>query len=327
MDEILARPAKAERALTNVYRDVWTELNKSSRVKARHGAYAPVVVLGYPQVAHDNRLGPCSNVNMDSAEVVFANDVVLALNASIKRAVASARASGYEVYYVDRTHDALLPDHSVCASGGDQWVNGILVGLTGEWPPVKSESFHPKSTGFRSIGSAVIRWSQSAVRVPATASAKRAAGNSGGLVDDVADRWAASQALERLDLDKGGLRTFSPLQTFAITGSGFAPNTQVAVELHSIPTIVGTLWTDEHGELDGYLTMPPHIEYGQHEIVVSGIGESGDFLQKVVDVQVVPQTPLWVVAVLGASVIAAIGSVVLFLIRRRKDRLLTPSPN
>ncbi|KQO98728.1 hypothetical protein [Leifsonia sp. Leaf264] len=59
---------------------------------------------------------------------------------------------------------------------------------------------------------------------------------------------------------------------FTVTGTGFLPNEDVKVFLHSDPILLGTVTADEHGVLNGQVTIPNTAPAGTHHIVLQDIG-------------------------------------------------------
>ncbi|PII82206.1 hypothetical protein BMH31_08620 [Leucobacter sp. OLIS6] len=59
-----------------------------------------------------------------------------------------------------------------------------------------------------------------------------------------------------------------------IAGSGFAPDEQLALELHSAPVAIGTATADEHGAFSQRVTVPADAPAGAHTIVAVRDGET-----------------------------------------------------
>jgi hypothetical protein len=309
-DAVIASPSRLQDQLESTYVDVWEALNDPSRLAQRNGDYAPVIVVGYPQVTHDSSKGVCDGA-FDASEVRFANDLVNSLNASIERAVDAARVRGYEVYFVGQTHDVMLPGHTVCAPESQRWINAIVLDS-------QSASYHPNVAGYEAIGQAIITWSLVAERVPPEGEAKRRS-REPGVLDNLATAWATS-GIASIDLDRVASQRVSPRQQLAVTGSGFAPGSPVVLTLHSMPQLIGVLIADEDGRVDSGVRLPADAAVGAHDLIVQGVDADGGAIERTIPVNVVPPFPLWLLVVLIGSALAAIGSVVLFLLARRRGR-------
>ena len=64
--------------------------------------------------------------------------------------------------------------------------------------------------------------------------------------------------------------------TVTVTGDGFAPNTQLTVELHSTPVVLATTTSDGAGHYSVTVVIPAGTAPGAHEIVTTGLGPSGE---------------------------------------------------
>ncbi|MEY2444328.1 MAG: hypothetical protein QOE00_908, partial [Ilumatobacteraceae bacterium] len=59
--------------------------------------------------------------------------------------------------------------------------------------------------------------------------------------------------------------------SIVVTGDGLMPNSEVRVELHSTPVLLGTATTDAGGAFHVSVRMPPEVPAGTHHIVAIGI--------------------------------------------------------
>lgn len=323
-NQLLRNIAEQQDSISDWYRHAWNLANTESLLSDRDGEFAPVIVLGYPQATLDDKFGSCTAVNMSAFEMRYANEVTRALNATIKAAVESARADGFEVYYVDRTVRAFQPDHSVC--GQEPWINGIQLEATSPDPlPVggKQESLHPNVYGYQAITAAVIGWSRTVERVPPDTGAIAESGYIGadpGPASAINDAWSAAQAIARVDLDQGAATTVSPLQRVDVSGSGFAPGSVVLARVGSQSTTLGPLVANKDGAVQSVLVIPADIELGSHHFMLSGTGPDGRFRELSLSLTIVPQFPIWLVGALALAGLCLVGAVVLTLLARRVRR-------
>jgi lysophospholipase L1-like esterase len=307
-------------ALLDTYEKTWRQLNQPSFVAARHGRYAPVVVLSYPQIVQPWTQGTChvgGAFRLWTAELKYANTLIDSLNATIASSVLAARKAGYEVYDVTATRDAVLPQHTVCGASGN-WVNHIALhaldvdGTSVHVVDPDPESFHPNADGYQAISDAIVAWSSNLHRVSPSAGARASAASARGAPfpdTAVVDLRPASSTTVHagdgisVDLpDAGGLPALS--------------------ELHSDPRPLGSLVPDAHGRLRGVLSIPGDTPPGSHELVIHGWSKGGTPITRTFRVDVVPRTPLWITAVTIAGGIAALGAVVLVGVvgwRRRRE--------
>lgn len=303
--------------LSPVYQDVWNTINLTDRRTQRGGAYAPVIVLAYPQLTHATKYGACGDLvagipTFGAGEVKVANDLVARLNAAIKAAVADARSVGYEVYYVADTADFTLPDRTLCA-GGSGYINDVFIKnyLTQD---AKPESIHPKLTGYAVETSAIVRWTHTVTVQPPSGVEATAVASPPWML--------AAFGTPNLDLSKtsivdGTLFSGGPLR---IISTGYEPGAAVAIVINSTTAVLATLVADENGKIDGQVRVPAAIGLGQHEIVVGGIGNDGVYNEQRVTVSVLAPPPLWVQATLPAAVLLLVGASVFALLLWRTRR-------
>ncbi len=64
-------------------------------------------------------------------------------------------------------------------------------------------------------------------------------------------------------------------KTISLSGSGYKPDTEVTVTLHSTPTVLGTARTNSSGGFSSTFTVAKTTTLGAHEVVVSGFELGG----------------------------------------------------
>lgn len=309
--------------LASTYKKVWSALNTGRYVDKRDGEFAPVIVLGYPQILHATQLGGCRDFT--AAEVSFANTLVLTLNARIRNSVAMARSEGYEVYYVDSAQYAVLPDHTVCESGDDGWINPWLKTLA-SWPPARSESFHPKTSGYAATTDAIVEWSRTVEREQP--SDVRKAG-----ITRTDPFWSPLVVALTNQLRINGTADFfsetsSNVQNDGlvhVSAGGFDPGTPVTVQLRSDPITLGTVTAGEDGAVSADLLVPSLATNGIHRLVLMGVDADGNYDERSLEVSVVPSVPWWLPPLLVGSALAALGALVLAVLARRRYRAANQS--
>ena len=103
-----------------------------------------------------------------------------------------------------------------------------------------------------------------------------------------------------------------------LSAAGFAPGEQVRIELHSTPTLIGTVAADDAGNVRTQVTIPADAEPGKHTLHLDGL-ESGLNVQIPVTVLAAPSSDggssswMWPVAV--TMLLMAAGTA--FVLRRR----------
>ena len=90
-------------------------------------------------------------------------------------------------------------------------------------------------------------------------------------------------------LDTSGKLTLTKGGVVVLSGSGFAPNTEVVIWLFSEPKRLGVITTDENGSFSGEVSVPSGIPVGEHTVQLNG--ETHDGKSRSVAVGVEVQTP------------------------------------
>ncbi|MDQ0725197.1 VWA domain-containing protein [Microbacterium sp. W4I20] len=305
LDTKAGEVADLQAGLELAYQAAWARVNTPALVKARDGAYAPVVVLPYPKILHRAEYGAC--YQFSHGEVIVAETLGRELGAVADRAVRAVQSRGFEVYFAAPVIDAVRPDHTLCEAGDEAFINGLI-------PPGKSESVHPKASGYEAMTDALIGWSRATERI----------------VPDV-----AASEVERLisipEVRRPGPPTpvvdgalLVPGQRIRVDGS-FEPNSPVTVVLNSDPRVLGTMIVDADGTASGDVGIPLDAQLGAHRIHVSGFTTDGEFVARWYDVSVIAETQLWVHAATVSSGVAILAAGVLFVVARRRHRLEHPS--
>jgi hypothetical protein len=74
----------------------------------------------------------------------------------------------------------------------------------------------------------------------------------------------------------GGSTVTSDGNTITVSGSGFAPDSDVTVVLHSDPVVLGIAHTDAAGNFTATFTIPAGTPAGDHHLVFTGVDAFGN---------------------------------------------------
>lgn len=298
--------------LETTYKRAWSAMNTPALRNKRNGTYVPLLVLAYPAVTHEAYRGSCHD--FDANEVITADELTKALNDTVKKSVNAVRAAGYEVYYVSDTKEAVRPDHTVCETTGDAYINGYIPAPNGSF--AAQESIHPKVSGYLAETDAIIRWSRTATRITPKVSDATISNDLRDVPPPSEVNWPTpydpQKDVEQLTLVRGG--------AVAPRSTGNAPGSPVTVVIHSDPVFIGALVADENGDISGTLRIPDNVAVGQHELITSGLDAEGQYWETIIPVTVIEPTPFWVWAALAAAVLGLVSGAALILIgvgRRR----------
>lgn len=86
--------------------------------------------------------------------------------------------------------------------------------------------------------------------------------------------------------------TISAGGAVSFEATGFAPDSEVTVELRSDPVTLGTVLADAAGNVAGTMTIPADTPAGEHTLVLSGTGADGAPLQVETAVTVTEPAPV-----------------------------------
>jgi hypothetical protein len=230
-----------------------------------------IYAIGYPQIAAVG--GNCgTNVHLDADEVQFAHDLINYLNTVIRKAADDAG-----VTYVD-IGDA-LDGHRLCeAAGASLAVNGLTAG-TDKFHALGNESYHPNALGHELIEQAILRATRNfSEAAPAGAAAPSAP--------------VTPPDSPLLNAPKSGrsIRSIVPGRTLSngtvIAGSylhitapgvtyGLQPYASYAVRLSGSAVALGTVTTNDRGDIDGTVLVPDSTAAGSQTLTLDGTNLAG----------------------------------------------------
>lgn len=297
--------------LEAAYRAAWSAMNTPDLRAKRDGAYAPLIVLAYPQLTHESARGACGTW-FGPGEVLTSEALVTALNDAVEAAVLRVQRDGYSVMFVGDVEGAFRPDNTICEEGDAAYANGLVFGAS-QLEVALPESFHPNVNGYIAETDAILRWSRTAdvwTEPGPYITDETILGNAGPRRDPVELIWPTTfdtqKQTDALKVPQGG--------ALAPTGSGYAPGTPVTGTLFSDPVVLGTLIADENGDIDGVLRIPQDVPPGQHTLVISALSTDGENIESQVPVSVVFPTPWWVWGALVLGIVLLLGGVALALV-------------
>jgi lysophospholipase L1-like esterase len=234
-------------------------------------------VVGYPQVAAE---GNCAlNVHLNPSEIQFSQQLIAYLDATIQHATGSAGAR-----YVD-IQNALV-GHRLCeAKTSDIAINGVTAGNDGGPLGLKligSESFHPNTFGHQILAQKVMQ---------ATNNFKQLMPPADGSLSVIPTTDPLAQTLlqgYKTDGTSTNAAIYdSDLPSFVFRGSsmpvsvsGRQNNLQLngtyTMVLHSDPLTLGTVTSDENGDINSSINIPAGTSPGFHTLHVYGQDLAGE---------------------------------------------------
>lgn len=298
---------------------------------------------------------------LNATEIFSLATFAIRLNGRVETAVRNARADGVPVFYIPVTEMAFQPRHTVCDGGRsgsatEAWARAInsynLAGLNMEqlaslvpvgtppWDVPKlraaiarragaagvtaakrgvAELAHPNQKGYLAQTREILRWSRS-----------RDAEKALAFVRSAEAAKAAPTEWKLSEVDLGQLQPGQPVQvqggtSYGLTLQGFAPATDVRLEVRSEVRVLGHPEVGADGTLRAQVPIPKDLPGGAHTVVVTGAGADGK--PKVVKIPVEVDAPLqltFVRAALGGSALTFVLGLVALgmgaLLRRRSTR-------
>lgn len=247
-----------------------------ANVKQKADPNVKFYVLGYPRLFPSAGGDNCQlNTPFDANERLFANDLVHDINSMIKL---SAKAVGAS--YIDMEN--ALATHELC-SGNTPAFNGLTAGndmVKFIGYPIGKESFHPNQTGHQLMASQLLKQTNNFTKEnpePESISFGTISRLTGEAMDSPAPN----------DLPILVNNTSMAADSFTLQGSKnvninlnnsqnfLLANTNYDVVVHSDPLKLGTIKSDENGNLNGSVTLPDNLTPGWHEIHIIGKTHDG----------------------------------------------------
>lgn len=241
---------------------------------------ARVYVVGYPQIVKPD--GDCgANVHLDSAEVLFASQLISYLDG-----VVAAAASTAGVMYVDTQH--ALDGFRLCeAPKGQAAMNGVTAGKdSGFWiiKFIGNESYHPTKLGHALLAKTIDDATGHLTKpMPApTPFGLLVFNDSIDLLQNVPHTQRQINTIKNdetvfpdIVLKRGGTYNMN------VQGSNLQlqPKSIYSVTIHSTPrTLVKDMKTDEDGNITTTYTVPADVEPGLHVLHLYAKNMAGETL-------------------------------------------------
>jgi lysophospholipase L1-like esterase len=233
-----------------------------------------VYVIGYPQIVFGG--GSCAlNVHLDAKEIEFSQEVTEYMNGVIQQAAAAAG-----VQYVDISK--ALSGHRLCESKSyDVAVNGLTAGTDdGPWGTkvFGSESYHPTALGQELIEQAILAKTKNFTLPSVHGDPSKGTPSVPPIHMPILDAPKTGRATHTVipghnitESSTTGGKTIKVKVSGATTG--FQPKTKGIISIGGV--VVGTFTTDEDGNIDQIITVPPLQSPGFQPITVTGGGSTG----------------------------------------------------
>ncbi|WP_425560587.1 hypothetical protein, partial [Luedemannella flava] len=304
------RAAAVGADLLETYRAIDAVVNGADR-----GTAVPIVVAAYPRLVPGagEDPGTCEGL-LSPAELRLIDDVTTALNDAVAGAVARARAADLPVFYAADTADALRPNHTLC--GKDP--HAVRPAPTAVAPVPAPGALYPDADGYADLAAALQRWSNRSEQ--ATAVVVRRVGAGG----DAPERAAEAGELSLVDAPTGAGATVRAGAAYTVRAGGFAPDSVVTVTVFSAPRSAGTILADGAGQASGPVALPADLPPGAHTLVAAGVDAAGRPVARYLVVTVARPTPWVPIGLAAAGALLVLAGVVVFLVRRRRTRIITP---
>ena len=246
-----------------------------------------IYVIGYPHIVGSASCDPLHTILLNDAERAFLREGVTYLNKVI---AAAAERSG--VQFVDIADS--LGNSTLCGGDKPSAMNGITVG--DDFPKLENanwfkligqESFHPNPSGHQMISRAIVSqipdlrtYSYCQVRFeqPDTVcpimNAEPSRPSAYWLVDRQTHGY---EALRRIDFMNAKQYAADEVDaSLSLPEYSFRPGSQVTVEIHSTPQVLGVFTAGAKGALAEAIALPKDLEPGFHTVHVIGQSYSGE---------------------------------------------------
>ncbi len=241
---------------------------------------ATIYAIGYPQIVKEG--GDCGlNVRLNADEVAFANRLIDYINAVID---ISARRSG--AVYVDVS--TAFSGFKLCEATDFPAMHGLTAGYdVPDWlsGPIGKESYHPTAHGHDLLANE-IRKQTNGFAVTAEPIDDMAWFADPMVVTDFLGTSPEGQTSRPLYIthyennlspDYGVYGESIPVFTNLQSNYRLEPNSEFEVWLYSEPVLLGTVESDDNGQVDDEVTIPEDsAEKGYHTLRVEGQNIAGE---------------------------------------------------
>lgn len=242
-----------------------------------------IVVVGYPQIINTSVEAVCGLVIgtlLNAEERTFIDESIKLLNSVVKSA-----AYAEKVGYIDTA--GVFTNSKLCEPSNEPAMNGVRVGddiapisFLKDFRIIGSESFHPTYRGHELIAQ---RISQFAPTVDSFDDCSECSPNAppipseywkGDTENHTATTWRQIyyQATQKFEYKPGesiDIKTQDAL---------FDAKTEVGVELHSEPILLGKVQASDSGSIDVTVALPDTVPSGYHTLHLIGKSQSGEDL-------------------------------------------------
>jgi titin len=82
---------------------------------------------------------------------------------------------------------------------------------------------------------------------------------------------------EPLVTPDGPITSAAPGGTLKMSGSGYAPYSEVTLAVYSEPRVLGTVTADGNGAFETEIQVPDGLSLGKHSFVAAGVDKNGKF--------------------------------------------------
>ncbi|MEU4240738.1 hypothetical protein [Actinoplanes sp. NPDC026619] len=124
-----------------------------------------------------------------------------------------------------------------------------------------------------------------------------------------------------LEMPGGAVSSAAPGSSLTMSGSGYAPFSEVTLAVYSTPRVLGKVTADSEGAFETSIAVPDDLTLGTHSFVAAGVDENGEFRALRLDLTVAASSDDGLLPVTGAAVlwviVAGFASVVTGVTMRR----------
>lgn len=167
---------------------------------------------------------------------------------------------------------------SITVSWNPPAANGaVITGYRATASPGGASCFTTGATSCVVGGAAGTSYTISVVALSAAGTSPASASSNAAVPTELTVPTTPPDTSEPLVTPDGPITSAAPGGTLTMSGSGYAPFSEVTLAVYSEPRVLGTVTADENGAFETEIQVPDGLSLGKHSFVAAGVDKNGNF--------------------------------------------------